>query len=215
MAAQDDVLFAANSLCGTLLETTKRCYAVTTTDGAITPDTDLAEFMTTLKFVKTTLTPLVAAGPIVDPAAEICMRGVRDTLDVLTRFINEHILGQRVRLTVESWRDKRIYLYQLDFLLKQQTDQYASLFVAQQEAVTIIEDAEAQQLWSTAFGRRVRGLRIFDGSRDLFEIICVLTLLTNFVQSRSQWCHGLCFSNYSSCSWVLESLALLKRITRY
>ena len=50
---------------------------------------------------------------------------------------------------------------QLDFLLKQQADQYTSLFTSNIEAAQVIEDAEAQQLWSTAFGRRVRSLRLF------------------------------------------------------
>lgn len=155
MSVVADPLFSSASLCSSLIEITKRCFALTASDGAITPDQDLAEFMTTLKFVKTLLTPLLAAGPITDPAAEICMRGLCQTLEQLTQFVNEHVLTARGRLTLEAWRDKRIFLYQLDFLLKQQADQYAALFVTQQEAATIIEDADAQQLWSSAFGRKV------------------------------------------------------------
>ena len=108
-----DPLFETSSLCGALIDTLRRCAALTASDGAITPDADLAEFATTLKFVKALVTPLLAAGPIVDPAAEICMRGMRDTLDALTKFIGEHVLGPRVRLTVDAWRNKRIYLYQV------------------------------------------------------------------------------------------------------
>ena len=108
-----DVLFESSSLCAALLDTVKRCSSLSASDGPITPDNDLAEFVTTLRFVKALVTPLLAAGPIVDPAAEICMRGMRDTLDTLTRFFAEHILGPRVRITMDSWHNKRIYLYQV------------------------------------------------------------------------------------------------------
>ena len=197
------------------------CSSLTASDGVLTPVEDLAELRATLEFVQSTLQPEVAAGADAvaasDPAAAICIEGVRNTLDELTLFVQDYVLARRrTPLTVTMWRDQRIYLYQLDFLLKQKIDQFAALFLQGRDAAQLIEDYDGQQLWINAFGSRVSAHR-----RALLAAAAVLraqrsaSVLGDFLAAgaaacaslgeptthkqrscaphRSQWCRGTCF----------------------
>jgi hypothetical protein len=190
-----------------LLDLVLQCNALQASDGAINPIDDLAELRATIDFVRSSLTPRLQAGYDVaatDLAAEICMREVLATLDTLTQFVTAFLLsklraplphGQRA-LTVEMWRDKRIYLYQLDFLLKLQVDQFSNLFLAGVDAASLIEDSEGQQLWISCFGgRHVRRFLFFS-----FFFWIFFSSLSPFDSEltracRSRWCRGMCFGS--------------------
>jgi hypothetical protein len=148
-----------------------RCSALQATDGVISAAEELAELRSTIEFVRSSLVPALQRGNDVaaaDPAAKICIKDLCATLDELAAYVTNYMLpkmrsplppGHRP-LSTELWRDQRIYLYQLDFLLKQQMDQFNALF-AGDDACNLIEDIEGQQLWVSAFGRRVRDLICF------------------------------------------------------
>jgi len=130
--------------------------------GAVTPVADLQELTTTVNSVRTILVPFVTSSKkskiVTDPAFEICIRGIKDTLGDCYQFFKD----LEKEFSVYTWKTQKVKLYQQDFTLKQKLDQFTALFNPEEpkdkkakeksSAAYLIQDNEARELWIKSFG---------------------------------------------------------------
>jgi len=95
---------------------------------SVTPVADLQELTTTVNSVRTILVPFVTSSKkskiVADPAFEICIKGIKETLNDLYQFFKD----LEKEFSVYTWKTQKVKLYQIDFLLKQKLDQFTALF---------------------------------------------------------------------------------------
>jgi len=133
--------------------------------GAATPVNDLQELSTTINSVRTTLVPFVTSSKkskiVAEPAFEINMKGIRDTLNDLHLFFKD----LEKEFSVFTWKTQKVKIYQMDFLLKQKLDQFTGLFNVEEtkdskkkekekssNGAVIITDPEGKEMWIKSFG---------------------------------------------------------------
>jgi len=130
--------------------------------GAVTPVADLQELTTTVNSVRTILVPFVTSSKkskiVADPAFEICIKGIKDTLTDCYQFFKD----LEKEFSVYTWKTQKVKLYQQDFTLKQKLDQFTALFNPEEpkdkkakeksSAAYLIQDNEARELWIKSFG---------------------------------------------------------------
>jgi len=131
---------------------------------SVTPVADLQELTTTVNSVRTILVPFVTSSKkskiVADPAFEICIKGIKETLNDLYQFFKD----LEKEFSVYTWKTQKVKLYQIDFLLKQKLDQFTALFNPEenkeqnkktkekQHGANIISDPEGKELWIKSFG---------------------------------------------------------------
>lgn len=137
----------------------------------VTPVADLQELVTTINSVRTTLVPFVTSSKkskiVSEPAFEICIRGIKDTLNDLFSYFKD----LEKEFSVYTWKTQKVKVYQMDFVLKQKLDQFAALFNAEESAApaskdkkpgkansgaALIVDPEGRDMWAKCFGEAVR-----------------------------------------------------------
>eukprot|EP01119_Soliformovum_irregulare_P025028 TRINITY_DN913_c0_g1_i1.p1 TRINITY_DN913_c0_g1~~TRINITY_DN913_c0_g1_i1.p1 ORF type:complete len:432 (-),score=54.60 TRINITY_DN913_c0_g1_i1:108-1307(-) len=133
----------------------------------ITPTTDLQEFTQTINLVRILLVPFVTSSKktktVEDPSFEICIRGLKEILNEIFLFFKD----LEKEFSIHTWKTQKARIYRMDFQLKQRLDQFGSLFNGEEEksktdngkkketkpaGADIIEDAEAREVWTKAFG---------------------------------------------------------------
>jgi len=130
--------------------------------GAVTPVADLQEFSTTINSVRTILVPFVTSSKkskiVSDAAFEICIKGIKETLNDLYQFFKD----LEKEFSVYTWKTQKVKIYQKDFLLKQKLDQFTALFNPEDNrtnnkkptsgGANLIADSEGKDMWTKAFG---------------------------------------------------------------
>src|SRR5689334_9527993 len=93
-----------------------------------TPVADLQELSGTVNSVRTTLVPFVTSTrkgkTVTEPSFEICIKGIKDTLNELHQFFKD----LEKEFSVHTWKTQKVKLYQMDFVLKMKLDQFMVLF---------------------------------------------------------------------------------------
>jgi len=94
---------------------------------------------------------------VADPAFDICIKGIKETLNDLFQYFKE----LEKDFSVYTWKTQKVKLYQIDFLLKQKLDQFTALFNPEepkdkkkekQQGANLISDPEGRELWIKSFG---------------------------------------------------------------
>jgi len=137
--------------------------------GTATPLQDLQELSSTVNSVRTTLVPFVTSSKkskiVVDPAFDICIKGIKDTLSDLHQFFKD----LEKEFSVYTWKTQKVKVYQMDFILKQKLDQFTVLFnpdegkevkdksKSKSEAkpttgAALIADPDGKEMWTKSFG---------------------------------------------------------------
>jgi len=116
-----------------------------------TPVADLQELSTTLNSVRSTLVPFVTSSKkkptVSDGVFDICIKGMKDTLNDLFLFFKD----LEKDFSVNTWKTAKIRVFRLDFLLKQKLDQFVFLFKGT-SPVSLITDADGAVMWEKSFG---------------------------------------------------------------
>lgn len=134
----------------------------------ISPSADLQELVTTVNSVRTTLVPFVTSSKksksvAEQPAFEICLKGIKTTLNDIFNFFKD----LEKEFSIYTWKTQKVKLYQMDFLLKQKLDNFASIFNLDEakdkkpkdrpnSIHNLISDADGRDLWIKSFGESVR-----------------------------------------------------------
>jgi len=142
--------------------------------GAATPVADLQELSTTINSVRTTLVPFVTSSKkskiVTEPPFEICIKGIKETLNELHQFFKD----LEKDFSVPTWKTQKVKIYQQDFVLRQKLDQFTALFnpedpkdvkekdtkkkekqeskVSSPNAASMISDVEGKEMWVKSFG---------------------------------------------------------------
>lgn len=128
--------------------------------GVCTPVQDLQELTTTVNSVRTTLVPFVTSSKkskiISEQPFEICIKGIKDTLNDLFNFFKE----LEKDFSIYTWKTQKVKVYQIDFALKQKLDQFSALFNVEEpkdkkkptNGANLISDPEGRELWVKSFG---------------------------------------------------------------
>jgi len=132
--------------------------------GSVTPVADLQELSTTVNSVRTTLVPFVTSSKknkiIAEPAFDINVRGIKDTLNDLHLFLKD----LEKEFSVYTWKTQKVKIYQMDFSLKQKLDQFTGLFNVEEpkdkkkekersnNGASLIGDADGRDIWIRSFG---------------------------------------------------------------
>jgi len=129
--------------------------------GTVTPVTDLQELTTTVNSVRTTLVPFVTSSKkskiVAEPAFEICIKGIKDTLNELHVFFKD----LEKDFSVYTWKTQKVKIYQIDFILKQKLDQFSALFNPEEpkdkkkggnNGASLIIDPDGKEMWIKSFG---------------------------------------------------------------
>jgi hypothetical protein len=147
-------------------------------NGAATPVADLQELSTTINSVRTTLVPFVTSSKkskiVTEPPFEICIKGIKETLNELHQFFKD----LEKDFSVPTWKTQKVKIYQQDFVLRQKLDQFTALFnpedpkdakekdtkkkdtkqeskVSSPNAASMISDVEGKEMWVKSFGDSV------------------------------------------------------------
>jgi hypothetical protein len=139
-----------------------------TQSGNITPVADLQELSSTVNSVRTTLVPFVTSSKksktVSEPSFEICIKGIKDTLNELHLFFKD----LEKEFSVYTWKTQKVKIYQIDFVLKQKLDQFTALFNPEEvstgtlrdtkkakekhHGANLIHDPEGREMWVKSFG---------------------------------------------------------------
>lgn len=143
-----------------------------TQSGNVTPVADLQELSSTVNSVRSTLVPFVTSSKksktVAEPAFEICIKGIKETLNELHNFFKD----LEKEFSIYTWKTQKVKIYQLDFLLKQKLDQFTALFNPEESSTgtlrdskskskqnhhgaNLISDPEGRELWIKSFGESV------------------------------------------------------------
>jgi hypothetical protein len=141
--------------------------------GTISPNQDLQEIYETVKDVRAAIVPFVTGVTskrkkmIMEPAFEICIKGIQESLQELHNFF----LDLEKEFSIFTWKTQKVKIYQIDFLIKQKFDQFTALFNLEIEldkdrknarnkntnnnngaTSQLIQDLEAREFWIKHFG---------------------------------------------------------------
>eukprot|EP01113_Clastostelium_recurvatum_P017267 TRINITY_DN2020_c0_g1_i3.p1 TRINITY_DN2020_c0_g1~~TRINITY_DN2020_c0_g1_i3.p1 ORF type:complete len:552 (+),score=125.26 TRINITY_DN2020_c0_g1_i3:279-1934(+) len=132
-------------------------------------DAECGEVRSTVVFAKTCLSPFVnepytasIPGLSVDPTFGVSINGIVDGLAYMLDWFSKVSTGSNAPFSVEefdSWKTRKMALFQMDFTLRQKSDQLVALYTldVKYEVITaagsrIIADEEGQAWWRATFG---------------------------------------------------------------